>query len=810
MGLLFQLLFIIEFTFSVNSVLKDGQYEFNKNFDHHPASFEKKALRKQSTLHQRTGNRDYRNSERLKRNFLLDINSHSSSCQSGSQSFQCTPPFKDVSRGVSVHTTSMCGEHRSQRLCRSNTSCQLCDSNSTTLRFSSEYLTDHHSVDNQTCWASGYIQSGETVNLTISLGKRFEVYYISMQPCSIGSLPDSIAIYKSSDFGRTWRPWHYFSTDCYRAFGLPTSNEHNSHITSANLQEVLCVALQPRESYYNRKGRGARSMNNYTFNKPNITSNFESIGVPADWVIAFSTTLGRPATRPWSPALIDWMTMTDVRISLMTFHQFNEPDYRIKRNVYRNQMSRSLHRSPAFRSNHIKRIRSSRDGQRSAELPLKEINQTDGILSQSYLPISSKQTNKLTREPDILSENEFYAFADVAIGGRCKCNGHASECVLGANGKLICACEHQTSGEDCEYCRPGYMDRPWDRATPQDANVCKKCDCNLHSNECRFSNALFLLSNRVSGGVCENCQHNTIGRNCHQCAEGYYRDWTKPTSHEHVCLPCRCHPIGSIVRHDCDRRNGYHQTRSPLNPCTKDFTSRAVALAHTPGDVNCPSCSINKERIKLKKFCRKDAVFEATFKSRELHGNMARFEMQVMQVWRINKQSLKGSSGIYWPTSKNFIDSGHNTEDEHEEVMKKNQNEFIPVWVRLNDLRCKCPYIELGTSYLIVTDFESFTNKVRNELLFSVKTAVLPWRTSWKRRLIRFRRRENRGACEKFREPTKLLSVFRPKQSLTVPMAHRVWYSTSTSRFSSSNHKSPSYSLSLRPYSSYRNDHEVF
>ncbi|VDO64408.1 unnamed protein product [Schistosoma margrebowiei] len=65
-----------------------------------------------------------------------------------------------------------------------------------------------------------------------------------------------------------------------------------------------------------------------------------------------------------------------------------------------------------------------------------------------------------------------------------------------------------------------------------------KCDCNLHSNECRFSNSLYLLSNRVSGGVCENCQHNTVGRNCHQCAEGYYRDWTKPISHENVCLPC--------------------------------------------------------------------------------------------------------------------------------------------------------------------------------------------------------------------------------------------------------------------------------
>ncbi|VDQ00311.1 unnamed protein product [Trichobilharzia regenti] len=160
----------------------------------------------------------------------------------------------------------------------------------------------------------------------------------------------------------------------------------------------------------------------------------------------------------------------------------------------------------------------------------------------------------------------------------------------------------------------------------------------------------------------------------------------------------------------------------------------------------------------MKKFCRKDAVFEASFKSRELHGNMARFEMQITQIWRINKQSLKGSSAIYWPASKNFIDSEHNNQDEHEEAMHRKLNEFVPVWVRLNDLRCKCPYIELGTSYLIVTDFESFTNKVKNELLFSSKTAVLPWRTSWRRRLIRFRRRENRGACEKFREPTKLLS----------------------------------------------------
>ncbi|KAH8869022.1 Netrin-1 [Schistosoma japonicum] len=841
MELLFYLLFIIQFMNEVNNSLHEEQYEFNEKFNHlsHSKS-NKKTLKKQNNFYHIN-----RNLERLKRTFLVDINSHSSSCQSGSQSFQCSPPFKDISRGVTVHATSTCGEHQPQSLCRSSTDCQLCSVNSTEWKFSSDYLTDRHNINNQTCWASGHIQPGEVVNLTISLGKRFEVYYISLQPCSIGSMPHSIAIYKSSDFGRTWRPWHYFSTDCYRAFGLPTSNEHSIHITSANLQEVLCVALQPRESYYNHQGRKVRSMNNYIFNKPNVTNNFGGIGVPSDWVIAFSTTLGRPVTRPWSPALIDWMTMTDVRISLMNFHQNNEPEYRTKRTAHQNQLphysklkhsSQNINRLPLFQSNYFyenlnkhqpKRTRSSRDGHSGNELARQEINHTNMMQNQNYLSVLTKQPLNATVSPEVLSEIDFYAFADIAIGGRCKCNGHASECVLSSNGKLTCACEHHTSGDDCEYCKPGYMDRPWDRATPQDANICKKCDCNLHSNECRFSNSLYLLSNRVSGGVCENCQHNTVGRNCHQCAEGYYRDWTKPISHENVCLPCRCHPIGSIVRHDCDRRSGqcrckqgvagltcdrcqdgYHQTRSPLNPCTKDFTSRAVALAHTPGDINCPPCSTNKERIKLKKFCRKDAVFQASFKSRELHGNMARFEMYITQIWRINKEFLKGSSSIYWPASKSFIDFERYDHDEYDEEIQRKSNELVPVWVRLNELKCKCPYIELGISYLIVTDFESFTNKVRNELLFSIKTAILPWRSSWKRRLIRFRRRENRGACEKFREPTKLLSVFRPKQALEIPTAQREWYSTVNSQIPSFNHEKPSYSLSLRPYSN-RRDYRI-
>lgn len=63
----------------------------------------------------------------------------------------------------------------------------------------------------------------------------------------------------------------------------------------------------------------------------------------------------------------------------------------------------------------------------------------------------------------------------------------------------------------------------------------KACHCNLHARRCRFNMELYKLSGRRSGGVCLNCRHNTAGRHCHYCKEGYYRDMTKAISHRRAC-----------------------------------------------------------------------------------------------------------------------------------------------------------------------------------------------------------------------------------------------------------------------------------
>lgn len=62
------------------------------------------------------------------------------------------------------------------------------------------------------------------------------------------------------------------------------------------------------------------------------------------------------------------------------------------------------------------------------------------------------------------------------------------------------------------------------------------CNCNGHARRCRFNLELYKLSGRVSGGVCVNCRHNTSGRHCHYCKEGFYRDPTKPITHRQACI----------------------------------------------------------------------------------------------------------------------------------------------------------------------------------------------------------------------------------------------------------------------------------
>uniref|UniRef100_A0A3P8YNP7 Laminin subunit alpha 3 n=1 Tax=Esox lucius TaxID=8010 RepID=A0A3P8YNP7_ESOLU len=140
----------------------------------------------------------------------------------------------------------------------------------------------------------------------------------------------------------------------------------------------------------------------------------------------------------------------------------------------------------------------------------------------------------------------YYSIKDVSVGGRCVCHGHAQ--VWNVNQMLLhCECTHNTCGESCDRCCPGFNQKPWRAATTDSPNECQPCQCHSHATECYYDPvveqrraSLDTFGRYDGGGVCINCQHNTAGVNCELCAVGFYRPHGVPPESHGGCVPCRC------------------------------------------------------------------------------------------------------------------------------------------------------------------------------------------------------------------------------------------------------------------------------
>uniref|UniRef100_A0A673H8E2 Netrin-1-like n=1 Tax=Sinocyclocheilus rhinocerous TaxID=307959 RepID=A0A673H8E2_9TELE len=500
-------------------------------------------------------------------------------------------------------------------------------------------LTDLHNPHNLTCWTAAEGSGGGDWTLTVPLGRRFEITYISLQFCqqveSVESYP--ISILKSMDFGRSWRPLQFYSSNCMGTFGRPAQS---IALTKHQETEPLCSDPRPLQ-----KHRG------------NV-------------VLAFSTLDGRPSSPDfdYSPGLQDWVTATDIKIS----HS------KSRKNTSRNLVPSSL-----------------------------------------YTPL----------KPSL-------ALSDLQVGGRCKCNGHASRCRRDNQGRALCQCEHHTSGPDCDVCEQFFYDRPWQRATPSQPHPCVPCECNGHSTKCRFSMAVYQQSGRVSGGICLKCRHHTTGRHCQLCQNGYTRDHSTPLSHRKACQPCQCHPMGAVGRwcnqstgqclcregvtgQRCNRcAPGYKQGHSPLRPCIRKYHSfKCFSLSHTPGEECLSYCPPSQARVKmnLETYCLKDYVLKVQVKSKERSGPWWQFSILVQSVFRMGSSHVK--RGIQ------------------------------ALWVPDRDLSCGCPALQMGRTFLLIGAEESGRSWVPEErrLVADRTTMALQWREHWSPKLRGFRGQDTRG-----------------------------------------------------------------
>ncbi|XP_006868776.1 PREDICTED: laminin subunit alpha-1 [Chrysochloris asiatica] len=162
------------------------------------------------------------------------------------------------------------------------------------------------------------------------------------------------------------------------------------------------------------------------------------------------------------------------------------------------------------------------------------------------------------REPKdldpIVTRRYYYSIKDISIGGMCICYGHASSCPWDeTTKKLQCQCEHNTCGENCNMCCPGYHQQPWRPGTISSGNTCEECNCHNKATDCYYDEnvahqkrSLNTAGQFQGGGVCINCGQNTVGINCETCLDGYYRPHKVSPYEDAPCYPCDCDPVGSL------------------------------------------------------------------------------------------------------------------------------------------------------------------------------------------------------------------------------------------------------------------------
>ncbi|KAL4624936.1 netrin-4 isoform X1 [Arapaima gigas] len=370
-----------------------------------------------------------------------------------------------------------------------------------------------------------------------------------------------------------------------------------------------------------------------------------------------------------------------------------------------------------------------------------------------------------------------FAIYDFIVKGSCFCNGHAEHCVPASGYQPVrersshvvhgkCVCRHNTAGEHCERCAPLYNDQPWRAANGISGapNECRKCKCNGHADSCHFSWEAFLKSGQRSGGLCDNCQHNTEGLHCENCKSGFYRDPQRPTSAPDSCKPCACHPVGSVPFHLstdalCDPTNGNcickpgvggpHCDRCMVgywgfqkygcrpcdcagdcDPFTGDCMSASDLDVYYRGEYHLGHNGTEPGQI-----FRTDELFSALHysekcecKEQVLSSPKLFCSMKYAYVLKVKILSAhdKGSHAEVEAKVKKVLSLNTKTK-----ISRGNITLYPESWTAQG---CTCPILNPGTEYLVA----GYEDHRKGRLVVNMKSFVKPWRASLGRKVLQF------------------------------------------------------------------------
>ncbi|KAI1289518.1 Laminin subunit gamma-1 [Halotydeus destructor] len=420
-------------------------------------------------------------------------NAHS--CYINGKAEGCKPLFVNAAFNRTVEVTNTCGlGGKRTPFCYQTSShgykfCDnWCDARDPRKRHTAEFLTDlNDNNSTQTWWQSETMFDGvDQVNLTLYLGKTFDITYVQLKFHS--PRPESMAIYKKYNETSEWEPFQFYARSCQHQYNV--QNIRDAMVSRLNETSALCSSR-------------------YTDITPITGGN-----------VLFTTLDNRPSQEDLenNVALQDFIQASHIMIVLDRMNTFG-----------------------------------------------------DHLFGQSQV-----------------LQSYYYAISDIAVGGFCKCNGHASMCVpidpSDPEKQLTCVCEHNTAGRSCERCLDFYNDLPWDKGTVSNAHECKACDCNGRSNRCQFDQDLWQRTGR--GGRCLDCRDFTTGPHCEKCLENYYQNANGD------CVACNCDPTGSITQQckpngQCNCKQGVEGQR--CDRCEANYHT----FPRNKDDDGCQFCACN-------------------------------------------------------------------------------------------------------------------------------------------------------------------------------------------------------------------------
>uniref|UniRef100_A0A665WFI8 Laminin subunit beta-2-like n=1 Tax=Echeneis naucrates TaxID=173247 RepID=A0A665WFI8_ECHNA len=345
-----------------------------------------------------------------------------------------------IGRAVNLSATSTCGLAGPEHYCivshlQESDKCFECNSQH---RYNPHHHRNSHRIENviyltdtngdNTWWQS--VNGQENVSIRLDLEAEFHFTHLIMKFKTFR--PAAMMIERSADFGRTWRPYRYFASNCTRNFpGIPSNGLHH-------INDIICEER-------------------YSDIEP--STNGEVIYKVLDPAIHVKD--------PYSLNIQELLRITNLRMN--------------------------------------------------------------------FTKLNTLGDDLLDRRFDVL-QKYYYAIYELVVRGSCFCYGHASECV-------------PVPGVDT---RENGMVSSWTVWPKQYYSDNNQCNCNGHSTQCHFDMAVYLATGNVSGGVCDDCQHNTMGRNCETCKPFYYKDQIRDIKDPRVCVACDCDPVGSLEGGVCD------------------------------------------------------------------------------------------------------------------------------------------------------------------------------------------------------------------------------------------------------------------